>query len=314
MIAIYDSNRPGFAGILVDTEKELVLKDLVKVTDGWGLARDYKREHNIRGATERVAKPFPGFAAIPKRKSDGSIVKGQPERPNVLKKYNIATRFDFMESLVNMVISGVVPSCIITGPGGIGKTYTVTEALTNNGIVEGGSGGFIMVKGFTTPLGMYKMLHDNRHAIIVFDDCDSAFKEPTALNLLKGALDSTERRVISWNSSKLPDDLQTSFEFKGRILFVSNIPLNGFDQTLISRSMVIDLQMTREEILDRIDQLKEKLAPGPADAKSDVITFLKERKDLISDLNLRTYLKVLKIRCHAKAASWKGMAEFMCCS
>jgi hypothetical protein len=78
--------------------------------------------------------------------------------------------------------------------------------------------------------------------------------------------------------------------------------------------MIIDLQMSREEILARIDAIKEQIAPAPNDAREDVIKFLKERKDSMGDLNIRTYIKVLKIRLHAKKERWESMAEFMACS
>jgi hypothetical protein len=307
MLTIFDSNRPGFAGVLVDTDKKEVIAELEKVGDGWGLALDYKRKNGIRCRTERVAKPFTGFESLGIDGS-GEVVIG--ERPSVLKKYNIATRFDFMEQLIDMVVAGISPSCIITGPGGIGKTYTVVKCLEGQGYKDGE---YQVIKGFTTPLGLYRLLHDNRRAIILFDDCDSAFKDQTALNLLKGALDTTERRMISWNSSKLPDDMESTFEFKGRIIFVSNIPLHGFDQTLISRSMIIDLQMTREEVLDRIAEIAPAVIPLEKEMREDVIQFLRDNKDSMSDLNVRTYIKVAKIRAHGKG-DWRGMAEFMCCS
>ena len=306
-LVIFDSNRPGTAGVLVDTEKNVVISELQKLTDGWGLALDYKRKNGMRCKTERIAKPFTGFenAGIDR---NGDVIT--LEKPSVIKKYNIATRFGFMEQLIDMVIGGISPSCIVTGPGGIGKTYTVVKSLEKCGYKDGE---YQVIKGFTTPLGLYRLLHDNRHAILLFDDCDSAFKEPTALNLLKGALDTTERRMISWNSSKLPDDLDSVFEFKGRIIFVSNIPLHGFDQTLISRSMIIDLQMSRDEILDRIESIAEAIIPLNPEMRSDVIDFLREYKDTISDLNIRTYIKVAKVRAFGKG-DWRGMAEFMCLS
>ena len=306
-LVIFNSNRAGKAGVLVNTDKGEVIAELDKLTDGWGLALDYKRKNGLRCKTERIAKPFTGFenAGID---STGDIVT--VERKSIVKRYNIATRFSFMEQLVDMVIGGVSPSCIVTGPGGIGKTYTVVKSLEKCGYKDGE---YQVIKGFTTPLGLYRLLHDNRRAIILFDDCDSAFKDATALNLLKGALDTTDRRMISWNSSKLADDLEPVFEFKGRIIFVSNIPLHGFDQTLISRSMIIDLQMSRDEILDRIESIAEAVIPLEPQMRSDVIDFLREYKDSMSDLNIRTYIKVAKIRAHGKG-DWRGMAEFMCLS
>ena len=43
-------------------------------------------------------------------------------------KYGINERFGFVEKLVNMVASGVQPSAVITGEGGLGKTYKIGRA------------------------------------------------------------------------------------------------------------------------------------------------------------------------------------------
>jgi len=51
-------------------------------------------------------------------------------------RYDINTRFGFVEKLVNMVAGGVQPSAVITGEGGLGKTYTVTKTLEANGFKD----------------------------------------------------------------------------------------------------------------------------------------------------------------------------------
>ena len=307
MLKIFDSNRPGFAGVLVDVQKKTVIADLKKVGDGWGLAMDYKRKNGIRCGTERIAKVFSGFEDIG-IDATGAVVT--EERASVVSKYNVATRFEFMETLIDMVVHGAVASCIVTGPAGVGKTYTVMQALHKAGFAEGE---YVVVRGKTTPFGLYQMLHDNRHATIVFDDCDSAFEHGDSENLLKAVLDSTDRRVVSWNSSKLPDGYDSPFEFKGRIIFVSNLPLNRFDNAIVSRSMIIDLQMTREEIIDRIDKIADKVIPLEKQSRAEVIDFLRENKDSMNDLNIRTYIKVAKIRVHG-GERWRDMATFMACS
>jgi hypothetical protein len=45
------------------------------------------------------------------------------------EKFGINERFAFVEKLVNMVASGVQVSAVVTGEGGLGKTYTVTKTL-----------------------------------------------------------------------------------------------------------------------------------------------------------------------------------------
>ena len=113
-------------------------------------------------------------------------------------KYGINERFGFVEKLVNMVASGVQPSAVITGEGGLGKTYTVTKTLEANGYKDISDLAdfqvgtiintrkcFTMVKGYSTAKGLYRTLFENNKSIIVFDDCDAVLKDPVALNLLK---------------------------------------------------------------------------------------------------------------------------------
>ena len=89
---------------------------------------------------------------------------------------------------------------------------------------------------------------------LVFDDCDSVLKDPVALNLLKSALDSFGKRYISWNAETRGDDsLPTSFEFKGQIVFITNVSLDRLDQAVRSRSMCIDLTMSAADKLERME-------------------------------------------------------------
>jgi hypothetical protein len=58
------------------------------------------------------------------------------QKPAVSDKFCINSRFGFVEKLVNMVSSGVQPSAVITGQGGLGKTYTVMKTLKTAGIQD----------------------------------------------------------------------------------------------------------------------------------------------------------------------------------
>jgi hypothetical protein len=309
MLAIYKSDKKNYKGVLVDLVNKKIVAYLTNLTQGWAIGTDYKKKHNLRCPTDNRSKIlFEGFDAIDSTDSGGYDSENAGRR-SVVSKYNVATRFEFMEELIAQVINSVHPAIIITGPGGVGKSKTVFDAVHNSNLTPGT---YKVLKGFTTPLGLYRTLSENRHSLLIFDDCDSAFQDETAINLLKAVLDSTDRRIVSWNSSRLPDDLDPEFEFKGRIIFISNVPLNKFDDTIISRSYVIDLQLSREEIVDRIEQLKLKIAPcTPAEAEQ-VMEFFKEFQDNLVDLNLRTYLKVLKLKLSG-SPKWKEMSEYMFC-
>ena len=240
-------------------------------------------------------------------------------------RFDINTRFGFVEKLVTMVATGVQPSAVITGEGGLGKTYTVTKTLETNGykditdLAEFEVGSiintrkcFTMVKGYSTAKGLYRTLFENNKSIIVFDDCDAVLKDPVALNLLKGALDSYGKRVISWNADMRDDDLPRSFNFEGRVIFISNMDQSRIDQAIRSRSMMIDLSMTLDQKIDRMEHIAlsaEFLPEYDAKVKTDALSLIREIKDDCKEVSLRTLISVTKVRASNK--DWKDLATYM---
>jgi hypothetical protein len=57
---------------------------------------------------------------------------------------------------------------------------------------------FTQIKGFSTAKNMFRTLYENNGSTIIFDDCDSILKDAIAINILKAALDSYDKRVITW--------------------------------------------------------------------------------------------------------------------
>jgi hypothetical protein len=240
-------------------------------------------------------------------------------------RYDINTRFGFVEKLVNMVATGVQPSAVITGEGGLGKTYTVTKTLEANGykdisdLADFQVGSiintrkcFTMIKGFSTAKGLYRTLFENNKSIVVFDDCDAVLKDPVALNLLKGALDSYGKRIISWNADMKDDDLPRSFEFTGRVIFISNMDQDRIDQAIRSRSMMIDLSMTLDQKIDRMEFIAksdEFLPEYDATIKADALALIRKIKSDCKEISLRTLIAVSKVRASNK--DWKDLATYM---
>jgi hypothetical protein len=250
-----------------------------------------------------------------------SIVETKNER------YGINERFAFVEQLVSMVASGVQPSAVITGEGGLGKTYTVTKTLEDHGLMDisdlaefqagtvlNSKKCFTFVKGYSTAKGLYRTLFENNKSVIVFDDCDAVLKDPVALNILKSALDSYGKRIISWNADMRDEDLPRSFNFEGRVIFISNLGQDKIDQAIRSRSILIDLSMSKEQKIDRM----EHIAMEPAfmgeyskEHKKDALDMIREIKDEAREISLRTLISVCKIRASNK--NWKDMARYVLC-
>lgn len=242
------------------------------------------------------------------------------------EKFGINARFGFVEKLVSMVADSVQPSAVITGEGGLGKTYTVTKTLEakgyrdisdlasfQTGSVINARKCYTTVKGYSTAKGLYRTLFENQKSIIVFDDCDAVLKDPVALNLLKGALDSYGKRIISWNADMRDEDLPRSFEFSGRVIFISNMTQDKIDQAIRSRSMMIDLTMTLDQKIDRMEYIAtaaEFLPEYDATIKSDALTLIREIKDDCKEISLRTLIAVAKIRASA-GTDWKSLASYI---
>ena len=271
--------------------------------------KSYSKKYVERQVTKMVGDMDVHIAAVAEKQS----------------RFDINTRFGFVEKLVNMVASGVQPSAVITGEGGLGKTYTVIKTLESNGLkdisdladfqvgdVLNARKCFTMVKGYSTAKGLYRTLFENQKSVIVFDDCDAVLKDPVALNLLKGALDSYGKRIISWNADMKDDDLPRSFNFEGRVIFISNLGQDKIDQAIRSRSMMIDLSMTTEQKIDRMEyiaNLPEFLPEYDAKVKKDALGLIREIKDDVAEISLRTLISVSKIR--AANTDWKDLATYM---
>jgi hypothetical protein len=246
----------------------------------------------------------------------------------VESRFTINQRFGFVSDMVMMLARGDQASVVVTGPGGLGKSFTVTKALADIGMTDvslvddfavgstlNTKKSFRVIKGYSTPKGLYRTLYENRDGVIVFDDCDSVLKDPTSLNLLKGALDSYSRRIISWRADMRDDELPTSFEFKGRVVFISNLASTQIDQAIITRSMAVDLTMTNDQKIERMRHLLDSgefMPEFDKVHKVDAMNLIDSLKDSVKELSLRTLIQVTKIRKSA-GSNWRNLAEYTIC-
>lgn len=222
------------------------------------------------------------------------------------KTFNVNQRFDFTEKLAIMVAKGSTPSLVVTGEGGLGKTHSVLQAV--NSVLE--EEDYVVQKGYSTPKGLYNFLYDNNGKLIIFDDCDSVLEKPVSLNILKGALDSYDKRIISWESAARGDEYPNKFEFTGKVIFISNKKRDSIDQAVCSRSFVVDLSMSPAEKIERMETVLNKICPEiPYEKKKDALDLLNKHKDTIKDLNFRTLIKVSKIRSTFDS-DWENLATY----
>lgn len=240
-----------------------------------------------------------------------SAVAARPLQP-LESEFTINQRFGFLEKFTNMVLDGETVSAIVTGEGGLGKSHTIMGALEKRGWQEGTQ--YVVVKGYATPKALYGTLWEHRDKTIIFDDCDSVLKDAVSLNLLKGALDSYDKRTISWlQKGFIDDNLPNSFEFQGNIIFISNMSSDKLDQAVKSRSMTIDLSMTLKDKIERMNYILPSVMPSyPMDLKQTALDFMAQHADIAKEFNMRTLQKIIKItHAYGDNPEWKDAAKYL---
>lgn len=241
----------------------------------------------------------------------------------------IAERFEILDVLTESCMVGNSRALIVSGPAGLGKSYTVEKTLAEwdpNGINH------VIIKGYVRATGLVKLLYQFREAgqVIVFDDADTIFFDDTSLNLLKAVCDTTERRRVSWLSEgKLVDEetgevIPRSFDFDGTIIFISNYDFDAMIDkghklaphfnALISRSHYIDLAMkTRRDYLIRIRQvIRQGMLEDLSEAqRNDVIAFIERNHTRLREMSLRMAIKIGNLR--RMNDDWERLANVTCC-
>jgi hypothetical protein len=240
-------------------------------------------------------------------------------------------RFEILDEMTKAVKSGDVRAMIVSGPPGVGKSHGVETVLQKadifNTLAER-KPKYEVVKGAMSAIGLYAKLYEFSDVgnVVVFDDCDSILMEDLSLNILKGALDSSERRFISWNTdSRLlrSEGIPDRFEFKGAAIFITNIKfehvrskkLRDHLDALESRCHYIDLQMdTQREKILRIKQIVPTMLARyefEQCVQDELVEFVETNQDKLRELSLRMVLKLADLR-KACPRNWTAMAKTTC--
>ena len=237
--------------------------------------------------------------------------------------------FSFIPLMTNAVQKGQITALIISGPGGVGKSYGVENELQKMNLTRtlaGKAERYTMITGGCTAISLYKLLWENRDKgdVIVFDDCDTVLWTEDSLNLLKAALDTKPKRKICWlsESNKLDKaDIPPDFIYEGSIIFLTNQKFDSCRsqkiaahlQAIMSRVHYLDLCMdTRREQILRIKQVVRSGMLDKHDLseeqKAAVVAWVIEHQDYLTDLSLRTVIKTADLAM-INPGRWQDFAE-----
>ena len=241
-------------------------------------------------------------------------------------------RFQILEDMTYASCDGVVRGMVVTGPPGVGKSFGVEKVLKDAGIMlkmsQNSNRKFGVEKGAATPIGLYQLLYDysGDGSVLVLDDCDSVLYDELSLNLLKAALDSSPKRTLSWRSESRAlanNGVPDSFEFKGSIIFITNVKfertrgkLKDHLDAIMSRCHYLDL--TLDTMRDKFLRCKQIVADGMLNSykfseheQKDLMEYIYTNKNRFREMSLRMVLKIADLR-KMNANKWKSYAESTC--
>ena len=306
---LYDRGADGMAtAVLQDGDEVMVIlkeKNLSELSKAVG---PFKKANGYWGYPQKVMK---GQAADPSWKDSGNpgeTVKA--ESVDSIHTFSINRRFEMTQKIVQLMVKGYHSAAIVTGQGGTGKSYTVFSTLDTTGIE------YERISGHVAMSGLYEVLHRNKDedSFVVFDDADSVFANETTINWLKAVLDTTQNRVVSWESSYPVDklDLPRSFSYEGKILFITNRTINKIPQSILSRSTILNLEFTQEELIERMRFIAPKMyefRDMDSEIVKETIDFLDLYKNNFKDLSLRSLIKALRFRASGEE-DWQDLVRF----
>ena len=274
------------------------------------------------------------------------VVKQEMKDPNAL--------FGIMADLTKLVIRKSRNALLVFGGGGVGKTHTILETLKEAGLVQNKD--WFKISGKVTTASLYQSLFLHREgAILLFDDTDDIWRSEESANILKAALDSYDKRNISWysnrtaNVSRMSDEekaeynkkaektllsfgddtkvddngkeikdkvfkLPSEFEYKGRILFISNLKKDDFDPAVLTRCAKIDMTLTPEQVFHRMETLIDNIGDPSVerDAKIEILQFLKDKfkQGTLDNPTFRTFGAACQLY-KSGLPNWKDLLDYI---
>jgi len=244
--------------------------------------------------------------------------------------------FAMYERSAQSVIGGVMRGLIVSGPPGIGKSHSVMQMLKYpmrdtmsalGGTSFNKSIDYEIISGSSSAVGLYMKLYEFRKSssVLVFDDCDEIFANEESLNLLKAALDSGDKRTISWNKKSKTlemEDVPNSFEFEGSVIVLTNIDferarasLRKHLDAMISRCHYVNLEVTTNR--DKILRVKQIVRDGMLQKynfdngeEAKIIQYMEDNAEYLYDISLRMVTKIADLV--AEFSDWREMVETTC--
>ena len=200
------------------------------------------------------------------------------------KKYSTIKQF------VGLLVDNYLNGLIITGEGGLGKSYSVLEAVKERGLAEND---YAYINSYSTPLALYNYIYGSKDKkLIIIDDAEGFLCEKKGVGILKALLWSvTGTRKVNYLTTSL-DASVLEFELKANIVLLMNkLPEDIHFKALASRCVVYELKLNFAEIIEIMKQLSQNLI-----ISQETYDFIvKNTDESTKGLSIRTAIQINKI-------------------
>ena len=297
---------------------ELVLKDNPRASNE-DVARILNTEHGFDTTPASVGSTKSRMKSLAKMNGTTSVasvealpvvelIDDRGDETDDERSARIRARYDTLQRMAQRVVDGQLPSLIVSGPPGLGKSFTIEETVRKQCHQDG----YAFLSGTIAGPGLYMALYYQREGgIVILDDCDDVFRNEACMNILKAVLDSSNTRIVSYKKEAnwLKEyDIPNQYEFKGTVVFCTNIDFHKaisknttmapHFSALIDRSLYLSLDMrSMKDYLMRLYQvgIEDKLLEGLGLSQKEaleVFEFIKLNTEGFHNVSLRLLLHI----------------------
>ena len=283
----------------------------VKLSAFRKMIEDLSEESGIENINKYSVKVSKSQAEI--RKVDKSTEK---QFKDDLYSLTIEEKFMLLRKKIKRLAQGKINGLAVTGSSGIGKTVTVMDALESEGLSYYKFPGAIKnAESFYETL--YKLGGEKKKKVkgkiikddsieadvLLFDDMDSIFKEPSSMQILMGATATDGIRQVSFlDTKKLKStSLPSQFRMIAKLMVVTNIPMDKLRKmnagAIASRLTPVDFSVTKQEMIMYIKSQIKDIKPDVYDmnTKNVVWEWVYSELNNITSIDFRFFISVCDI-------------------
>jgi len=248
------------------------------------------------------------------QKINKELFTGQEKNESAFSHYTDLINF------IEFILKGNQPAMIICGKPGLSKTYMLRRTLYFNGMKPRKD--YSIEKGASLGLqSTFDLLYINRKRILILDDFDTPLNDPEVVNLLKAVTDSYGKRIISLPREVVKKDYESGgysrtpskFEFKGRIIIITNLVRNDINKALISRAPLFEVEYDTKQLITMIEDLLKFICPNvPLKVKQEVFDYVMKlyKYDNKIDISFRAFKGCIDARV-GNPMGWKNMIHII---